>query len=459
MNEAIRVSLISLGCARNLVDSEVLLGHAVVEGFLIAEDPADADVVVINTCGFIEAAKQESIDAILSACELKKSGRAKAVLAVGCLSQRYGEELQHQVPELDAVLGLSDYSGIPAVIRRIINGSGKRYVATVDGGKPKAARSDLGRVLLTPKSYSYLRISEGCDHKCSFCAIPGMRGRNRSKPLEVLVEEAQSLASQGVKELVVVAEDSTAYGLDLYRQRRLHALLEALSAVQGIEWIRLMYAYPHTVDPMLTEVLRENPKLLPYLDIPIQHINGGMLRAMKRGVSAKQVKGILTRLREEVPGIALRSTLIVGFPGETQAAFTELRDFVAEFRFERMGAFCFSSEEGTPAHELDDQVPTELAEERRAELMQLQQEIIFARNKSLVGTEMQILVDGRSEDRGFVGRSYADAPEVDCLVHLDQEDLHSGDLIRRRITGVDGYDLHVGGQEQERSSVPAILLN
>ncbi len=441
MNEAIRVSLVSLGCARNLVDSEVLLGHAVEEGFLIAEDPKDADVVVINTCGFVEEAKQESIDAILSACELKKTAAVKAVLAVGCLSQRYSDSLGDEIAELDAVLGISDYSGIPGVIRKIVNGSSRRFTATVDGGAPKAARSDLGRVLLTPKSYSYLRISEGCDHSCSFCAIPGMRGRNRSKPLEVLVEEAEKLAEQGVKELVVVAEDSTAYGLDLYRERRIHELLQALSAVSGIEWIRLMYAYPHTVRPELTEVMRENPKILPYLDIPVQHINGDMLRAMRRGVSAEQVRGILERLREEVPGIAIRTTFIVGFPGESHAAFTELRDFVKDFQFERMGAFCYSSEEGTPAHELSGEVSTEESADRRAELMELQRDIIFARNESLVGSSQQILVDGLSEGGGFVGRSFADAPEVDCLVHLDDKDLRSGDLVERRILSADGYDL------------------
>jgi ribosomal protein S12 methylthiotransferase len=268
-----------------------------------------------------------------------------------------------------------------------------------------------------------------------------MRGRNRSKPLEVLVEEAEKLAEQGVKELVVVAEDSTAYGLDLYRERRIHELLDALAKVEGIEWIRLMYAYPHTVRPELTEVMRQNPKILPYLDIPVQHINGDMLRAMRRGVSAEQVRGILERLREEVPGIAIRTTFIVGFPGETDAAFAELRDFVKDFRFERMGAFCYSKEEGTPAHDLSGEVSTEQSEERRAELMELQRDIIFARNRELVGSSMQILVDGRSEGGGFVGRTHADAPEVDCLVRLDEEDLHSGDLVERRILSTDGYDL------------------
>ena len=292
MNEAIRVSMISLGCARNLVDSEVLLGHVVEEGLQVVKEAEDADVVVVNTCGFIESAKQESIDTILSVARLKKEGNLKGVIAVGCLAQRYGDELRKSVPELDAVFGLSDYSGVPAVVRRIVNGSSKRWVAPVDGGKPKGPRSDTKRFLLTPKSFAYLRISEGCDHTCTFCAIPKMRGKNRSKPIDVLVEEAQSLAAAGIKELVVVAEDSTAYGLDTTRKRQIHVLLDKLGEVEGIEWIRLMYAYPHTVAPELTTFLREHKKAVKYLDIPIQHISSPMLKAMKRGVSGQQRWGL-----------------------------------------------------------------------------------------------------------------------------------------------------------------------
>ncbi|MEI6130725.1 MAG: 30S ribosomal protein S12 methylthiotransferase RimO, partial [Planctomycetota bacterium] len=328
MNEAIRVAMVSLGCARNLVDSEVLLGHAVEEGLQVVRDPEDADVVVVNTCGFIDSAKQESIDTILSVARLKKEGNLKGVIAVGCLAQRYGEELKQSIPELDAVFGISDYSGVPAVVRKIVNGTTRRFVATVDGGKPKSARTDQKRMLLTPKSFAYLRISEGCDHKCTFCAIPSMRGRNRSKPMDVLVEEAQILSAAGVKELVVVAEDSTAYGLDFARKRLLHELLAKVADTEGIEWVRLMYAYPHTVGNDLTTVLREHPKIVKYLDIPVQHISSPMLRAMKRGVDKDQVAGILWRLREEVPGIVVRSTFITGFPGETEKDFAELLQFV-----------------------------------------------------------------------------------------------------------------------------------
>jgi ribosomal protein S12 methylthiotransferase len=446
LNEGIRVSLISLGCARNLVDSEVLLGHAAEEGLVLTREPDDADVVVINTCGFIEAAKQESIDTILDACRLKGDGKVKGVIAVGCLAQRYADDLRREIPELDAVCGISDYSGIPAVVRRLVNGSDRRMVATVDGGKPKSARSDLGRALLTPRSYAYLRISEGCDHKCSFCAIPSMRGRNRSKPIDVLVEEANGLAARGVKELVVVAEDSTAYGLDTERRRTIHELLVRLAEVDGVEWIRLMYAYPHTVGRELTDVLRDNPKIVPYLDIPVQHIAGPMLRAMRRGVSSEQVRGILWRLRDEVPGIAVRTTFIVGFPGETEKDYAELRDFVREYAFERMGVFTYSREEGTPAFDLPGAVPAEIAEERRADLMAIQRDIVEARNRSLVGRRLRVLVDGRATGGdGFVGRTTADAPEVDCTVELPLDGLESGWLGEFEIRGYRGYDLIAAG--------------
>ncbi|MBL9076936.1 MAG: 30S ribosomal protein S12 methylthiotransferase RimO [Planctomycetes bacterium] len=443
MNEAIRVSLISLGCARNLVDSEVLLGHVVEEGLQVVHDPEDADVVVVNTCGFIETAKQESIDTILSVARLKQEGNLKGVIAVGCLAQRYGDELKRSIGELDAVFGLSDYSGVPAVVRRIVNGSDRRWVATVDGGRPKGPRSDTKRVLLTPKSFAYLRISEGCDHTCTFCAIPKMRGRNRSKPIDVLVEEAQNLAAAGIKELVVVAEDSTAYGLDTTRKRQIHVLLERLAEVEGIEWIRLMYAYPHTVLPELTTFLREHPKAVKYLDIPIQHISSPMLKAMKRGVAGEQVRGILDRLRAEVPGIAVRSTLITGFPGETEADFAALRTLVTGYRFERLGVFPYSQEEGTPAFDLPDQIPAAVAEARAGELMELQRGVMGAFQRSFVGRTVPVLVDGYDQDaKRLVARTQADAPEVDGRVLLPKGSAEPGTIVTVSITGADDYELH-----------------
>jgi ribosomal protein S12 methylthiotransferase len=442
MNEAIRVALVSLGCARNLVDSEVLLAHAVEEGLQVVREPEDADVVVVNTCGFIESAKQESIDTILSVSRLKQEGNLKGVIAVGCLAQRHGEELARAVPELDAVFGISDYSGVPAVARKIVNGSARRWVATVDGGKPKSARTDQKRMLLTPKSFAYLRISEGCDHKCTFCAIPSMRGRNRSKPLDALAEEAVNLAAAGVKELVVVAEDSTAYGLDFAKKRLLPRLLERIADTPGIEWVRLMYAYPHTVGKDLTAVLREQGKLVKYLDIPIQHIATPVLRAMKRGVDHEQVAGILRRLRDEVPGIAVRSTLIAGFPGETDQDFAELLRFVEEYRFERLGVFAYSREEGTPAHDLAAQVPAAVAEARREQLMRAQKQVLDRFQRRFVGTTARVLVDGMdAHSKLVVGRTWADAPEVDCRVLLPRGSGEPGDFVDVRITAADDYEL------------------
>jgi len=338
-------------------------------------------------------------------------------------------------------------------VRRIMNGSSRRWVATVDGGKPKGPRSDTKRVLLTPKSFAYLRISEGCDHKCTFCAIPLMRGRNRSKPIDVLVEEATNLAAAGVKELVVVAEDSTAYGLDSTRKRQIHTLLEKLGEVPGIAWIRLMYAYPHTVAPELTAFLREHPKAVKYLDIPIQHISSPMLRAMKRGVSGEQVRGILDRLRAEVPGIAVRSTLITGFPGETEQDFAELRALVESYRFERLGVFAYSREESTPAHDMDDQVPTAVAEARAAELMALQRSVMARFQASLVGKKLPVLIDGYdAESKRLVGRTWADAPEVDCRVLLPKGCAEPGAFVTASIVEASDYELvgrvdHAAGKQ------------
>jgi ribosomal protein S12 methylthiotransferase len=442
VNEAIRVSMISLGCARNLVDSEVLLGHVVEEGLVVVKEPADADVVVVNTCGFIETAKQESIDTILSVARLKEEGNLKGVIAVGCLAQRYGDDLRKNVKELDAVFGLSDYSGVPAVVRKIVNGSTRRWVAPVDGGKPKGPRSDTKRFLLTPKSFAYLRISEGCDHTCTFCAIPKMRGKNRSKPIEVLVEEAQNLAAAGVQELVVVAEDSTAYGLDTTRKRQIHTLLEQLGEVDGIRWIRLMYAYPHTVLPELTTFLREHPKAVKYLDIPIQHIASPMLKAMKRGVSGEQVRGILDRLRSEVPGIAVRSTLIAGFPGETEADFQAAKELVTSYRFERLGVFPYSQEEDTPAFDMPDQIPAKVAEARVAELMELQRSVMRSFHESLVGKTLPVIVDGYdAEAKRVVARTWADAPEVDGRVLLPKGCAEPGAMLDVTISKAHDYEL------------------
>ncbi|MDP6424837.1 MAG: 30S ribosomal protein S12 methylthiotransferase RimO [Planctomycetota bacterium] len=449
MTGPVRVSLISLGCPKNLVDSEVLLGHAAQQGLLIAQDPADADVAVVNTCGFIEDARAESIATIREVLRLKTEGGLRGVVVVGCMSERYGDDLRRDIPDVDAILGLSDYSRVPALIKHIARGGDDRFVNDARGGNLKGHTADVARLVLTPRSYAYLRVGEGCDQVCTFCAIPSIRGRQRSKPIEILVEEARGLASGGVKELILVAEDSTAFGMDWPgRQRRLADLLEALSGVDGIEWIRVLYVYPHTVSSRITEQLRENPKVVPYIDIPIQHIAAPMLKAMKRGVSSEQVRGILDRLRDEVPGVAVRSTFIVGFPGESDRDFEELLQLTADYKFERLGVFSYSEEEGTPAADLDAQrVPHAVVRERIAAIMELSRSNIEARNADLVGRRLQVLVDGHvapgsgaPESVRSVGRTFADAPDIDCRVWLDQE-LPSATLLEAEIVGQDGYDL------------------
>lgn len=447
MTAKVRVSLISLGCPKNLVDSEVLLGHAATHGLEIVRDPEDADVAVVNTCGFIDSAKEESIQTILEVGRLKERG-LRGLVVVGCLSQRYGDELRRDVPEIDAVLGITDYSRVPQLLEHLARGGDARFVNDTKGGNLKSADSDLTRLRLTPNSFSYLRIGEGCDHTCTFCAIPSIRGKQRSKPIATLVAEAEVLAATGTKELVLVAEDSTAYGMDQERKRLLPELLDALAAVPGIEWIRVLYAYPHTVRPELTARLRENPKVLPYIDIPIQHISTPMLQAMKRGVSKDQVMRILDRLRAEVPGIAVRTTYIVGFPGETDRDFEELLALTRDYRFERLGVFPYSREEGTPAFALADAVPEDVVADRIDAIMTLSKQNIEARNRELVGTTMRVLVDHGHPDPAVLGlgatvsvaRSFADAPEIDCNVHV-RGAVASGRFVDVRVIGTHDYDL------------------
>ena len=447
MKAPVRVSLISLGCPKNLVDSEVLLGHAASEGLEIVREPEDADVAVVNTCGFIDSAKEESIQTILDVARLKEEN-LRGLVVVGCLSQRYGDELRRDIPEIDAVLGITDYSRVPQLLDHLARGGDGRFKNDAKGGNLKTADSDLTRLRLTPGSFSYLRIGEGCDHTCTFCAIPSIRGKQRSKPISTLVSEAEALAATGVRELVLVAEDSTAYGMDQERKRLLPQLLDGLSEVDGIEWIRVLYAYPHTVRPELTERLRENPKVVPYIDIPIQHIATPMLQAMKRGVSKEQVMRILDRLRDEVPGIAVRSTYIVGFPGETDADFEELLELTRDYRFERLGVFPYSREEGTPAYDIAGEVPEDVVGARIEAIMETSKRNIEERNESLLGQTIRVLVDHEHPEPqsfGFEGlasvaRSFADAPEIDCNVHVSGSH-PSGSFLDVKVRGVAEYDL------------------
>lgn len=414
-----------MGCSKNLVDSEVLLGQLAGNKVRVVEEGGDADIAVINTCGFIEAAKQESIDTILEAVRRKQEGKLKKVVVMGCLSERFAAELRREIPEVDAYFGSHH-------LKEVVKELGIDYKVELLGE----------RMLTTPSHFAYMKISEGCDNPCSFCAIPLMRGGHRSKPFAEIVHEARHLASRGVKELMVIGQDTTYYGLDLQGGRTLDALLAELSAVEGIEWIRLLYAYPAKFPLSVLDVFRDHPKLCRYMDIPVQHASDDVLKSMRRGISNRALRDLLRTVQESVPGIALRSTLIVGYPNETERDFEVLCDFVREMRFHRLGVFTYSREEGTSAYGLGDPVPSEVKEERRSIIMQLQQEISEERNRGLIGQTVKVLLD-RAEGEHLIGRTEWDAPEIDQEVYVKNDGaLRVGDFCDARVDDATEYDLY-----------------
>ncbi|MDP6849685.1 MAG: 30S ribosomal protein S12 methylthiotransferase RimO [Planctomycetota bacterium] len=441
-SQDIRVALVHLGCARNLIDSEKILGRLGADGFALTGVVEDADVAVLNTCSFIGDARDESEGAIRDLLAQKESGSLRGVVVAGCLPQKFRPEIEERFPEVDAFLGLSDYSNVARVVESVLKG---RKVREGDGGRPMmgASGEDSVRLLQTPRSYAYFRPSHGCDHECAFCIIPDIRGRQRSKAIDAVLEEANQLAESGVKELVLVAEDSTGYGSDFGAGGpRLPDLVETLAQVGGLEWIRVMYAYPNAFPWRLTEVMNQSPKVIPYLDIPTQHFSTAVLKKMKRGGTHESIRKILERLRAEVQGITLRTTVLVGHPGEGEKEFEELMAFLNEFRFERLGAFAFSPEAGTPAGDDMNRCSTEEAHERLAAVMELQSEIHASHQEARIGTNFDVLIDHR-EGPFAVGRSHADAPEVDGLVRVrdTQGELQVGDILQVRATEADGYDL------------------
>ncbi len=437
----IRVALVHLGCARNLIDSETILGRLGAEGYVLCSRVEDADVAVVNTCSFIGPARDESEAAIAGLVAARRRGELRGVLVVGCLPEKFREEVEERFPEVDAFLGLSDYSNIARVVEEVLKG---RRIRAGTGGRRPAGQAEGPRLLQTPRSYAYLRPSHGCDHNCAFCIIPAIRGRQRSKSLEILAAEAGELVAQGVREIVLVAEDTTGYGTDLGPEGpRLPEAVERLAAVPGLAWLRVMYAYPNAFPWRLTEVMRRCPAVVPYLDIPIQHIATPVLKRMRRGGTRRSVEAILERLREEVPGIALRTTVLVGHPGEGEREFQELLDFLQAFRFERLGAFAFSPEAGTPAGEDPDRPPAEEAQRRLEAVMALQAGIHAAGQEALLGREDVVLVDGHQGPEA-VGRTVRDAPEVDGQVWIPDPGrrLEAGSLVRVRFRSVrQGYDL------------------
>jgi ribosomal protein S12 methylthiotransferase len=421
-----KISVITLGCSKNTVDSERLLNQLKVNDLNISDDLEDTDTVIINTCGFIEAAKEESINTILNAIALKQEGKLKKVMVAGCLSQRYKNELAKEIPEVDSYFGTEDYGNILKEL----------------GGELKY--NLLGeRLISSPYHTAYLKISEGCDHPCSFCAIPLMRGKHVSRPIEELVNEARFLANHGTKEVVVIAQDTTDYGKDIYDQKNISYLLNKISEVEGIEWIRLMYAYPSKFPDDLIDVLANNPKVCKYIDIPIQHISDDVLRSMRRGVTARRTKELINKLRKNVPGIAIRTTFLVGYPNETEKDFKELCGFAEEFEFDRAGTFTFSVEENTSSFILGNPIPERVKLERKKILMEIQKEISSKKNKSLLGKKLNVLID-RIEGNFYIGRSYRDAPEVDgeVLIPLNGYKLKPGNFCVAKINNYNEYDLY-----------------
>lgn len=433
------ILFISLGCDKNLVDSEVMLGLLDSKGYQIVDDETQADIIVVNTCCFIHDAKEESIQTILDMAQYKTEGRLKALVVTGCLAQRYQQEILEEIPEVDAVLGTTSYDKIVDAVEEALEGQGHVKIQDLDA----LPLVETKRLVTTGGHFAYLKIAEGCDKHCTYCIIPKIRGNYRSVPIERLIKEAQELAEQGVKELILVAQETTVYGMDLYGRKSLSKLLRELCKISGIRWIRILYCYPEEIDEELIQTIKEEPKICHYLDLPIQHASDGVLKRMGRRTSKAQLVEIIGRLRQEIPDITLRTTLITGFPGETKEQHEELLEFVDEMEFERLGVFTYSQEEDTPAAGFEDQVEEEVKEDRQAEIMELQQEIVFEQAESMIGREVLVMIEGKvADENAYVGRTYRDAPNVDGLIFVNtEEELMSGDFARVRVTGAAEYDL------------------
>jgi ribosomal protein S12 methylthiotransferase len=456
--------MISLGCPKNLVDSEMILGAAGEEGLSVTASAEDADVIVVNTCGFIDAAKEESINTILEACELKRNSTTpKKVIVAGCLAQRYGHELRQEVPEVDAILGLGEYDDVGSVLRDLAAAKQAKQVFRL-GDPDKACNAEVGRFRLTPSHYGYVKISEGCDNPCTFCAIPSMRGKFRSKPISMVVQEANELVKDGAKEIVLISQDTTSYGMDFSGRFELPRLLQALDGVDGLEWIRILYAYPAFLTDEMLDAIATLERVVNYIDVPLQHISDGALRRMGRRMNEKKTRDLLNNARRRIPGLHLRTTFIVGFPGEDQREFEVLRDFINEFEFERLGVFPYSREEGTPSADFDHQVPEDVRDQRLEELMLLQQQIAFRHNQARVGQTTKVLVDSVEQDEEgltrICARSYGEAPEIDPSILVETattgeqrpighrpafSEVAVGDFLDVKITGSRDYDLIATG--------------
>lgn len=434
-----KILFISLGCDKNLVDTEVMLGMLASRGYEMTNDEQEADIIVINTCCFIHDAKEESIQNILEMAEYKKNGSAKALIVTGCMAERYRQEILDEIPEVDEVLGTTAYDRILDAVDAALAGQHEVMTADLDA----LPLPETKRLVTTGGHFAYLKIAEGCDKHCTYCIIPKIRGNFRSVPMERLLKEAQDLAEQGVKELILVAQETTLYGKDLYGEKSLPKLLRELCKISGIRWIRILYCYPEEITDELIQVMKEEPKICHYLDLPIQHANDTILKRMGRRTSKQELIDIVQKLRKEIQDICLRTTLITGFPGETQEQHEEVMEFIDTLEFDRLGAFTYSPEEDTPAATFEDQIDEEVKEDRQADIMELQQEIAFDKAEDMIGREVLVMIEGKvADENAYVGRTYRDAPNVDGLIFINTDvELISGDFAKVKVTGALDYDL------------------
>lgn len=435
-----KILCISLGCDKNLVDTEMMLGLLNRDGHTFTDDEQEAEIIVINTCCFIGDAKEESINTILEMAELKETGNCKALIVTGCLAQRYKQEIIDEIPEVDGILGTTTYDEISTVLNRVLGGEGGVSCFHDLNALPQV---ETERIITTGGYYAFLKIAEGCDKYCTYCIIPSLRGSYRSVPMERLLAEARQLAAKGVKELILVAQETTLYGVDLYGKKMLPELLRELAKIPGIYWIRIQYCYPEEITDELIEAIKTEEKVCNYLDIPIQHASDAILKRMNRKTNQSQLREMIGKLRREIPDIALRTTMIAGFPGETEEDHEEVMAFVDEMEFERLGVFAYSAEEDTPAASFPDQIPEEVKEERRDAIMELQQDIAFDKSAAMVGRVLDVMIEGKvADEAAYVGRTYMDAPNVDGYIFVNTGELFmSGDFVKVKVTGSAEYDL------------------
>lgn len=434
-----KLLFISLGCDKNLVDSEFMIGMLTKEGIELTDYEEEADIIIVNSCCFIGDAKEESINTILEMAEYRKNGNCKSLIVTGCLAQRYQDEIMKEIPEVDAILGTNSYDAIYDAVKETLNNNKYQNLHTLEGLPTLQTK----RVVTTGGHYAYLKISEGCNKNCTYCVIPSVRGRYRSVPMEDLVSQAKELVAGGVKELILVAQETTLYGIDLYGEKSLHLLLDELNKIDGLFWIRIMYCYPEEIDDKLIDSIIRNKKVCHYLDLPIQHCNDKILKRMNRKTTKQDIIDITNHLRERIPDITLRTTLICGFPGETEEAHEELMQFVNDMEFDRLGAFAYSPEEGTKACEMPDQVDEDTKADWQADVMELQEEVIFDKNETLKGIETYAFIEGKvADENAYIGRTYRDAPNVDGYIFINtDEELMTGDIVKVKVIGAYEYDL------------------